>query len=267
VDLALKYGVENFVMVSTDKAVNPTNIMGASKRVAEMLVLQAAQKSGKRYVVVRFGNVLGSRGSVIPTFKRQISEGGPVTVTHPDICRYFMTIPEAVQLVLQAAVVSKGGEVMMLDMGQPVKIVDLAKELIRLSGYEVGKHINIVFTGLRPGEKLYEELFLPDEKYEPTEHKKLFVATNASRILPSHLDSAFTLLCHAAAQNDSSLIAFLLEQLVPGYKPHYLVTSQGTATNGNGAIATGNNKPERSEAIAQKDRPQPEPAYETALQM
>jgi FlaA1/EpsC-like NDP-sugar epimerase len=263
VDLALMYDVENFVMVSTDKAVNPTNIMGASKRVAEMLVLRAAQTSGQRYVVVRFGNVLGSRGSVIPTFKRQIAEGGPVTVTHPDICRYFMTIPEAVQLVLQAAVVSKGGEVLMLDMGQPVKIVDLAKELIHLSGYEVGKHIDIVFTGLRPGEKLYEELFVPGETYEPTEHKKLFVVTNASRIIPNHLDRIFSPLCQAALQNDSSLIAFLLEQLVPGYQPHYLVAAQSATVRENG-VATNSSK---HGTIAAKETSSPEPMYETTLQM
>lgn len=227
-DLALLYGVENFVMISTDKAVNPTNIMGASKRVAEMFVLQAAQRSGKPYVVVRFGNVLGSRGSVIPTFKRQIAEGGPVTVTHPDICRYFMTIPEAVQLVLQAAVIGQGSEVFMLDMGQPVKIVDLAKELIRLSGYEVGKTMEIVFTGLRPGEKLFEELFVPGETYDRTQHTKLFVVTNASRIVPDRLDVIAKALCQAALRNDAHEIAFLLEQLVPGYQPQY-ATSQYAA--------------------------------------
>jgi FlaA1/EpsC-like NDP-sugar epimerase len=262
VDLALNYGVENFVMVSTDKAVNPTNIMGASKRVAEMVVLQAAQRSGKRYVVVRFGNVLGSRGSVIPTFKRQIAEGGPITVTHPDICRYFMTIPEAVQLVLQAAVVSKGGEVLMLDMGQPVKIVDLAEELIRLSGYEVGKQIDIVFTGLRPGEKLYEELFVPGEHYEPTKHKKLFMVVNASRIIPKHLDRIINLLCQAAWQNDASLIAFLLEQLVSGYKPHYLVAAQSSAIRESGAIV--NNNPT---VVPQENSLKTEPAYGTPLKM
>ncbi|MGL5796150.1 MAG: polysaccharide biosynthesis protein, partial [Waterburya sp.] len=165
-DLSIKYNVSNFVMISTDKAVNPTNVMGASKRTAEMLVLQAAKNSGRPYAVVRFGNVLGSRGSVVPTFTKQIAKGGPVTITHPEICRYFMTIPEAVQLVLQASVLSSQnsqGQIFMLNMGQPVKIVDLAKDLIRLSGYEVGKDIEIVFTGLRPGEKLYEELLVEGE--------------------------------------------------------------------------------------------------------
>lgn len=220
-DLALKYDVSNFVMISTDKAVNPTNVMGASKRVAEMIVLQAAQKTGKPYVVVRFGNVLGSRGSVIPTFKQQIAAGGPVTVTHPEICRYFMTIPEAVQLTLQASVISRGGEVVMLNMGEPVKIVDLAKDLISLSGFEVGKDIEIKFTGLRPGEKLYEELFIAGEEYEPTEHNKLFIAKNASQNIALNLNTALESLFQAAINNDSNLIMFLLEQLVHGYKPNY----------------------------------------------
>lgn len=221
-DLALKYGVEHFVTISTDKAVNPTSIMGASKRVAEMLVLQAAQKSGKPFMVVRFGNVLGSRGSVVPTFKQQIAQGGPITITHPDICRYFMTIPEAVQLLLQAATIGRGGEVFMLDMGEPVKIVDLAKDMIRLSGYEVGKDIEIAFTGLRPGEKLFEELFIPGEEYERTQHEKIIKVKNASRILPEQLDLKIEAICEAAIKNDNHLIVFLLEQLVPEYMPDYL---------------------------------------------
>jgi FlaA1/EpsC-like NDP-sugar epimerase len=218
-ELALLYDVKHFVTISTDKAVNPTSIMGASKRVAEMLVLQAAQKYNKPFVVVRFGNVLGSRGSVIPTFKQQIACREPITITHPHICRYFMTIPEAVQLVLQAAVLGRGGEVFMLDMGQPVKIVDLAKDLIRLSGYEVGKDIDIVFTGLRPGEKLFEELFISGEKYERTEHEKILTVGNASRILPKQLELKVEALCEAADKNNSNLIALLLEQLVPEYAP------------------------------------------------
>ena len=222
VDEALRCNVKHFVMISTDKAVNPTNIMGASKRVAEMLVLQAAKQHNKSYVAVRFGNVLGSRGSVVPTFKKQIAAGGPITVTHPDICRYFMTIPEAVQLVLQAAVLGRGGEVLMLNMGEPVKIVDLASELIRLSGYRVNKDIDIVFTGLRPGEKLFEELFIEGEEYDPTEHEKLFMVKNSSRIIPSNLNVTVEALCQAADKNDTNSIKFLLEQLVPGYKPKYL---------------------------------------------
>ncbi|MEL6457114.1 MAG: nucleoside-diphosphate sugar epimerase/dehydratase [Cyanobacteria bacterium J06621_15] len=222
VDEALRCNVKHFVMISTDKAVNPTNIMGASKRVAEMLVLQAAKQNHKSYVAVRFGNVLGSRGSVVPTFKKQIAAGGPITVTHPDICRYFMTIPEAVQLVLQAAVLGRGGEVLMLNMGEPVKIVDLASELIRLSGYRVNKDIDIVFTGLRPGEKLFEELFIEGEEYDQTEHEKLFMVKNSSRIIPTHLNATVEALCQAADKNDTNSIKFLLEQLVPGYKPRYL---------------------------------------------
>jgi FlaA1/EpsC-like NDP-sugar epimerase len=217
--VALQYNVEHFVMISTDKAVNPTNVMGASKRVAEMLVLQAAKQSGKSYVAVRFGNVLGSRGSVVPTFQKQILAGGPITVTHPDICRYFMTIPEAVQLVLQASVLGRGGEVLMLNMGEPVKIVDLAKELIHLSGYEVNKDIDIVFTGLRPGEKLFEELFIEGEEYEKTEHEKLLIVKNASQIIPSYLDITVENLLGVAAKNDADSIMLLLSQLVVGYKP------------------------------------------------
>ena len=219
--VALQYNVEHFVMISTDKAVNPTNVMGASKRVAEMLVLQAAKESGKSYVAVRFGNVLGSRGSVVPTFQKQILAGGPITVTHPDICRYFMTIPEAVQLVLQASILGRSGEVLMLNMGEPVKIVDLAKELIHLSGYEVNKDIDIVFTGLRPGEKLFEELFIEGEEYENTEHEKLLVVKNASRIIPNSLNITVEKLLGVAARNDTNSIILLLSQLVAGYKPKF----------------------------------------------
>jgi FlaA1/EpsC-like NDP-sugar epimerase/EAL domain-containing protein (putative c-di-GMP-specific phosphodiesterase class I) len=221
-NLSVQYQVEHFVMISSDKVVNPTNVMGASKRVAELLVLQAAKASGKTYAVVRFGNVLGSRGSVVPTFQRQIARGGPISITHPEICRYFMTIPEAVQLVLQAAVLSNnGGEIYMLNMGQPVKIVDLAKDLIRLSGYEVGKDIDIVFTGLRPGEKLYEELLIPGEEYESTKHAKILVVKNAAEAVPENFDVRVDALYSAAAQNNHILILMLLEQLVTGYQPKY----------------------------------------------
>jgi len=223
-DLAIAYDVSNFVMISTDKAVKPTNVMGASKRTAEMLVLKAARTSGKPYAVVRFGNVLGSRGSVVPTFKRQIAKGGPVTITHPDITRYFMTIPEAVQLVLQAAVLSRQnnlGQIFMLNMGQPVKIVDLARDLIKLSGYEVGQDIDIVFTGLRPGEKLYEELLVEGEEYESTTHEKVLVVKDASRIIPPNLDTTIDVLCQAAKRNDINLIVFLLDRLVVGYTSKY----------------------------------------------
>lgn len=226
VELANDYHVENFVMISTDKAVNPTNIMGATKRVAEMVVLQTAKKHKKSFTVVRFGNVLGSRGSVVPTFKRQIAAGGPVTITHPDIIRYFMTIPEAVQLVLQTSVLGRGGEVCMLDMGEPVKILDLAKDLINLSGYEVGKDIGIVYTGLRPGEKLFEELFIPGEKYERTEHEKIRVVWNASDRLPQHLDATLVKLAEAAEHNDSWTICTLLKNIVLGYVPSLVFNSE-----------------------------------------
>jgi FlaA1/EpsC-like NDP-sugar epimerase/EAL domain-containing protein (putative c-di-GMP-specific phosphodiesterase class I) len=229
-ELSLKYGVEQFVMISTDKAVNPTSVMGASKRTAEMLVRRTAQISGKPFTVVRFGNVLGSRGSVIPTFRKQIIAGGPVTVTHPEMCRYFMTIPEAVQLVLQAAAIARGGEIFMLNMGQPVKIVDLAKDVIRLSGYEIGKDIEIVFTGLRPGEKLREELLIPGEQYESTEHEKILMVKNAGSAIPKNLDLDVEVLCKAAAKNDSNLITFLLKQLVSGYTPQWADKSSSVQT-------------------------------------
>ena len=181
-DIAVKYNVERFVMISTDKAVNPTNIMGASKRIAEIYVqslfrrLQSKKNDCTKFITTRFGNVLGSNGSVIPYFQKQIAAGGPVTVTHPNIIRYFMTIPEACCLVMEASTLGKGGEIFIFDMGKPVKILDLARNMIRLAGYTPEKDIPIVFTGLRPGEKLYEELLNQKETTLPTDNKKIMIA-------------------------------------------------------------------------------------------
>ena len=209
------YGVSKFVMISTDKAVNPTNIMGASKRICEMIIQTYNKHYDTEFVAVRFGNVLGSNGSVIPLFKKQIAAGGPVTVTHPDIIRYFMTIPEAVSLVLQAGAYAKGGEIFVLDMGEPVKILDLAKNLIRLSGYKVDDDIKIEFTGLRPGEKLYEELLMNEEGLQDTENKMIHIGK------PIELDEMkfFAQLKNLQEQskNESDDIRELIKEMVPTY--------------------------------------------------
>ncbi len=211
-----KYDVKRFVMISTDKAVNPTNIMGATKRMCEMIVQSMQKISDTEFVAVRFGNVLGSNGSVIPLFKKQIDEGGPVTVTHKDITRFFMTIPEAAQLVLQAASYARGGEIFVLDMGKPVRIYDLAKNMIRLSGYTPDVDIKIEVTGLRPGEKLYEELLMSEEGLTKTEHKKIFIGSPLD-ISMEELKPGLELLKAAAENNDIEKIKDIVEQVVPTY--------------------------------------------------
>ena len=179
-DTCQKLRVKKFVLISTDKAINPTNVMGASKRLAEILCNQLQNKNGTQFVTVRFGNVLGSSGSVIPLFKEQIEKGGPITVTDPEITRYFMAIPEAAQLVLQASLIGEGGDIFVLEMGEPIKILDLAKDMINLSGLQEGE-IDIKFTGLRLGEKLYEELLADDEKTKPTSHTKIRIANTTNQ--------------------------------------------------------------------------------------
>lgn len=210
-----KHGVERFVLISTDKAVNPTNIMGASKRMCEMIVQTLDKFYPTEFVAVRFGNVLGSNGSVIPLFKKQIAEGGPVTVTHPDIIRYFMTIPEAVSLVLQAGAYAKGGEIFGLDMGEPVKIADLAKNLIRFSGFKVGEDIEIKYTGLRPGEKLYEELLMDEEGLQATDNNLIHIGK------PIDMNEAVFMKqlkeLKAASEKDSKAIRQMVKEMVPTY--------------------------------------------------
>ena len=219
VDAALESKCEHFVFISTDKAVRPTSVMGATKRIAELIVQHAAVKYDRNFVSVRFGNVLGSRGSVVPTFLRQIRSGGPVTVTHPEMQRYFMTIPEAVQLVLQAGALGRGGEVFLLDMGEPIRIVDIATDLIRLSGLTVGRDIEIKFTGVRPGEKLYEEMFFSAENVLTTDHPKVLRARNG--ILPEGVMRRIDAMVAAAeAEHPDDELRELVRILVPDFHPH-----------------------------------------------
>jgi len=211
-----RFGAEKFVLISTDKAVNPTNIMGASKRICEMVIQMMNNRSKTDFVAVRFGNVLGSNGSVIPLFKQQILAGGPVTVTHPDIIRYFMTIPEAVSLVLQAGAYAKGGEIFVLDMGEPVKILDLAKNLIKLSGYRVDEDIQIVFSGLRPGEKMYEELLMNEEGLTTTANKMIFIGKQIlfdEKVFEKQLDRLKDF-----CMDDSSEIRNIVKEIVDTYQ-------------------------------------------------
>ena len=212
-----QYHTKRFVLISTDKAVNPTNIMGASKRLCEMVIQMFAQKSNTIFTAVRFGNVLGSNGSVIPLFKKQIAHGGPVTVTHPDIIRYFMTIPEAVSLVLQAGAYAKGGEIFVLDMGQPVKIADLARNLIRLSGYTPDVDIEIHYTGLRPGEKLYEELLMADEGLKKTANQRIFIG-NPLPVDAGKFQQQLDML-NKQAWGECANMRALVQEIVPEYHP------------------------------------------------
>jgi FlaA1/EpsC-like NDP-sugar epimerase len=225
-ELAIAHGVDRFVLVSTDKAVKPTNVMGASKRVAELL-LQSFQGKSTKLMAVRFGNVVGSSGSVVPLFRRQIEQGGPVTVTHPEVNRYFMTIPEATQMIMQAGAMGEGGEIFILRMGTPVRIADMARDLIRLSGKEPDRDIKVVFTGLREGEKLYEELITVGEGIVPTGHEKimvlrsdgLFNGSSDRERLREWLDSELSGLCDIALRHDSQAIKKKLQEIVPEYTP------------------------------------------------
>lgn len=212
-----KYGVSQFVLISTDKAVNPTNVMGATKRICEMIVQAMAQKSKTTFVAVRFGNVLGSNGSVLPLFKEQITGGGPLTVTHPDIVRYFMTISEAVSLVLEASTMGRGGEIFVLDMGKPVRILELAENLIKLAGFIPYEDIHIVFTGLRPGEKLYEELMMDEEGVHQTENKKIFIGTPIKLNKDTFFDHVANLKEIAYSNNSENLVQVLLD-MVPTFQ-------------------------------------------------
>lgn len=228
-ELSVRHGVERFVMISTDKAINPTNVMGATKRLAELYLqaLQGTCNGVTKFMAVRFGNVLGSSGSVIPTFKKQIAEGGPITITHPDITRYFMTVNEAVGLVLQSATLGESGEIFVLDMGHPMKIVDLARQLIELSGLEPDTDIEIKFTGLRPGEKLYEELNHNTENMTTTSHSKIMRFIGVPQPL-AVLRSGLEVIKAAAINHDGSQVKLAIRQMVPEYQPQ-LVHSARTA--------------------------------------
>ena len=202
-------------MISTDKAVNPTNVMGASKRIAEMYVQKLNEQQKTQFITTRFGNVLGSNGSVIPLFQKQIENGGPVTVTDERITRFFMTIPEACQLVLEAAIMGKGGEIFVFEMGQSVKIVDLAKKMIQLSGLEIGKDIELEFTGLRPGEKLFEELLANEENTIPTHHQKILIAN--TRVETAEQMQRIQTLVELCVQQDNTAIVTQMKKIVPEF--------------------------------------------------
>jgi FlaA1/EpsC-like NDP-sugar epimerase len=216
VQAAVDNDVERLVMISTDKAIRPANVMGASKRLAEMAVLDAAERYGKDYCVVRFGNVLGSRGSVVPLFKRQIARGGPITITHPDMKRYFMTIPEAVYLVLQSATMGHGGETYVLNMGEQIRILDLAEDLIRLSGLEPGRDIDIIFTGIRPGEKLSEDLWDSGNAFERTPHPDIFQLSGNEDMRGDILQKSIDEIIHLAKEGDFNSVLGMMDELIPG---------------------------------------------------
>ena len=227
--MADKYSVKRFVLISTDKAVNPTNIMGATKRCAEMIIQTMNKKSKTEFVAVRFGNVLGSNGSVIPLFKKQIEEGGPVTVTHPEVTRYFMTIPESVSLVMQAGAMARGGEIFVLNMGESVKIVDLAKNLIKLSGFEPDIDIKIEFSGLRPGEKLYEELLMDEEGLIKTNHNKIFIGKPIN-INMEKLEKDLKLLKLAVENEEEEAVEYIMKSLVPTFIREEEINNEVAAT-------------------------------------
>jgi FlaA1/EpsC-like NDP-sugar epimerase len=216
-DLAVEHQVEKFVFISTDKAVNPTNVMGASKRIAEIYIQSLGKKSKTKFITTRFGNVLGSNGSVIPRFKRQIEIGGPITITHPDITRYFMTIPEACQLVLEAGCMGKGGEIFVFDMGKSVKIIDLARKMIRLSGFQEGKDIEIIFTGLRPGEKLYEELLADSENTLPTHHNQILIG-KVREYAYDEVNETISKMIKLFNTQNNELIVEHMKSIVPEFK-------------------------------------------------
>jgi FlaA1/EpsC-like NDP-sugar epimerase len=214
-DLSMELGVKKFIMISTDKAVNPTNVMGASKRIAEIYVQKMNEQAKTQFITTRFGNVLGSNGSVIPLFQKQIENGGPVTITDERITRFFMTIPEACQLVLEAATMGKGGEIFVFEMGKSVKIVDLAKKMIQLSGLELGKDIELAFTGLRPGEKLYEELLANEENTMPTHHQKILIAK--TRVENDEQLAAIQTLIDLSVQQENEAIVRQMKKIVPEF--------------------------------------------------
>jgi len=225
-ELSLKYDLEKFIFISTDKAINPTSVMGATKRAGEELLKLLNQESSTKFISVRFGNVLGSRGSVIPLFEEQIKSGGPVTITHPEMKRYFMSISEAVLLVLEAAAIGQGGEVLVLDMGEPIKILDLAKEMIKLSGYEPDSEIPIIFSEIRPGEKLFEEILSAEEGVETTEYEKIFKARGLKKRIPEFIKEKIdNLITISYKNNKKEEIIKLLKDIVPTYKPSEYISS------------------------------------------